>query len=74
MSLLIGVDEVAEITGLRPATVYELTRRGTFGRGIVVKLGRSVRFNKPRLMAFLDEGGDLAAEQGGNVRPLKVGG
>jgi len=53
--------------------VYALAREGVFPRGVVVRLGRQIRFDPEKLREFINQGG--AALPGGWRRePQDCGG
>lgn len=57
-SLLLTIDEAARFLGLSRRRTYQLAAKpgGTLGAlpdGLVIRLGRSVRFSRPRLLAWI---------------------
>ncbi len=51
---LLSIREVAELTGLPRARVYELTRAGTLRP---VRIGRTIRISRGELARFIEAGG-----------------
>ncbi len=54
---LLTVHEVAELLRVTPARAYAMAREGIFPLGVVVRLGRQVRFNEAALREWVAAGG-----------------
>lgn len=54
---IISASEVAEILGVSAIRVYEMARAGLLPAGVVVRLGRQVRFNADALDRWIESGG-----------------
>lgn len=54
---LVDVDRVAEILSVSQARVYELARTGILPEGVVVRLGRQIRFDEDALIEWARAGG-----------------
>lgn len=50
-------EEIAPILRVKPERVYEMARLGILPRGVVIKLGRQVRFDEERLCEWMQNGG-----------------
>jgi excisionase family DNA binding protein len=63
--LLLRADEAAALLGLSLRALYRFAAEEKIPPEVVVRLGRSVRFSKPRLLAWLGStNGDELAEEG----------
>jgi predicted DNA-binding transcriptional regulator AlpA len=58
---LLLAESVASILQVSEQRVWEMARVGILPPGVVVRLGRQVRFNEDRLSEWLEEGGQAAA-------------
>ncbi|MDT4898048.1 MAG: hypothetical protein QOH25_3125 [Acidobacteriota bacterium] len=50
-------EEIAPILRVKPERVYEMARLGILPKGVVIKLGRQVRFDEERLCEWIQNGG-----------------
>lgn len=50
-------EEIAPILRVKPERVYEMARLGILPKGVVIKLGRQVRFDEDRLCEWMQNGG-----------------
>jgi excisionase family DNA binding protein len=50
-------EEIAPILRVKPERVYEMARLGILPKGVVIKLGRQVRFDEERLREWMQNGG-----------------
>jgi predicted DNA-binding transcriptional regulator AlpA len=58
---LLKVDEVSEILDLKPARIYDLTRRNLLS--FAVKIGeRQYRYSETGLLNWIEQGGNQASE------------
>lgn len=74
----ITAQEIAELLNLPLPRIYEVTRKGFFPAGVVLRIGRQIRYNRESLMAWLQNGGgeiqqgtfcdDASAGQGGSAQ------
>jgi excisionase family DNA binding protein len=64
------IPKLAEILDVTLPRAYELVRTGYFPPGVVVRIGRQVRFDESALREWLASGGSLQAgeAQKGDVR------
>lgn len=64
--MLKTAEDVAPRLNLRKQRLYELVRQDFFPRGVVIRLGRQLRFNEKRLIEFLENGveGPVTAHRG----------
>ncbi len=63
MMRLLTAKEIAEILGVKLPRVYELARRNDiFPAGVVIRLGRQIRFSEPALRQWVEDGGSLGAK------------
>lgn len=56
MKTLRTTDHIASRLALSKQRLWELVRKDFFPEGIVVKFGRTIRFNEERLEDFLENG------------------
>lgn len=56
METLKTTEEVAKSLALSKQRLWELVRNDFFPEGIVVKFGRTIRWNEKRLVEFLENG------------------
>jgi len=61
---LLTVDEVAEMLRVGRWMVYDYVRRGILPAGVAIHLGRSIRFSRKALEAWLEAGGLRDADEG----------
>lgn len=54
---LVDAGRIAEILGVSQARVYELARIGVLPDGVVVRLGRQIRFDDDALVEWIRAGG-----------------
>jgi excisionase family DNA binding protein len=54
---LLTVDEVADMLRVGKWMVYDYVRRGILPVGVAIHLGRSIRFSRKALEAWLEAGG-----------------
>ncbi len=52
--LLLRADEAADLLGVSARAIYRLIAEHKIPDDLVVRLGRSVRISRPRLLAWLD--------------------
>ncbi len=52
--LLLAVPRAAALLGLSPRRLYDLAASGALPEGIVIRLGRTVRISRPRLLRWLE--------------------
>lgn len=57
MVKLLSVEDVARICGISRTRVYNLVRDGVIPNGVVVHLGRQIRFHAENLNAWIERGG-----------------
>lgn len=55
---LVDAGRVAEILGVSQARTYELARTGILPDGVVVRLGRQIRFDEQSLVEWIRGGGE----------------
>jgi excisionase family DNA binding protein len=57
-------DEVAQVLKVRLSRIYEMAReeKKYFGLGVVLRMGRQVRFSRPALCAWIERGGVVECE------------
>jgi excisionase family DNA binding protein len=60
----ITAQETAELLNLPLPRIYEVTRKGFFPAGVVIRIGRQIRYNRESLMAWLQHGGNEAPQEG----------
>lgn len=58
---LITVKQTSEVLGVTLPRTYELARKDFFPPGVVVRLGRQIRFNEAALSAWIERGGLFAS-------------
>lgn len=54
---LITTAEAARLMSVSEHAVWSLARQGLIPPGVVVRIGRRLRFNEPRLVEWLEAGG-----------------
>lgn len=54
---LMKLPVAAQILGQSTKHVYDQVGRGVFPPGVVVRLGRAIRFHPERLLAWIEQGG-----------------
>jgi predicted DNA-binding transcriptional regulator AlpA len=54
-------DAVAEMFGVKQARIYDAARQGIFPAGVVVRLGRQIRFDVGRIEEWARDGGQPLA-------------
>ncbi len=54
---LITAKEAAVILQVNLPSVWEMVRHGIIPAGVVIRLGKRIRFNEERLVDWLDAGG-----------------
>lgn len=60
---MISVPRAArEILKLAPDTVYEQIRAGVYPPGVIIGYGKRYKFNRAKLVKWLDEGGTLRGQ------------
>lgn len=66
---VLNADEAANLLNMSRWMLYERTREGYFGPGVVVRFGRSIRWLRKGIHAYLENGGQglkkAAAKSGG---------
>ncbi|GMU54979.1 MAG: hypothetical protein AMXMBFR33_41250 [Candidatus Xenobia bacterium] len=62
MRPLVRVREAAALLGECQKTTYERVWRGEFPAGVVIRLGRQIRFDPERLAAWLAAGGTASRQ------------
>jgi predicted DNA-binding transcriptional regulator AlpA len=56
--------DVAELLNLPLPRIYEVTRKGFFPTGVVVRIGRQIRYNRESLLSWLQNGGTVEQDAG----------
>lgn len=56
--------DVAELLNLPLPRIYDVTRKGFFPNGVVVRIGRQIRYNRENLLMWLQKGGSVEQESG----------
>lgn len=51
--------DIAELLNLPLPRIYEVTRKGYFPPGVVVRIGRQIRYNRESLLIWLQNGGSV---------------
>jgi hypothetical protein len=64
--------DIAELLNLPLPRIYELTRKGYFPNGIVIHIGRQIRYNREGLLSWLQNGGHIDQENGVGRRDADV--
>lgn len=54
-TLLMPVREAARLLGITEKRAYARVADGSFPEGIVIRLGRSIFFSRPRVLAWLGD-------------------
>lgn len=49
--------DIAELLDLPLPRIYDVTRKGFFPNGVVVRIGRQIRYNRESLLTWLENGG-----------------
>ncbi len=57
--MLRDTEFIAKVLNLKKTRVYELVRRGFFPPGVVVRLGRQIRWDEDALRQWIARGGSL---------------
>jgi excisionase family DNA binding protein len=52
------IADLAEVTGVRESSLYDYARQGRITG--MVRIGRHIRFDKAKIDAWLDAGGELS--------------
>ena len=60
---LISANEAADVLDRPPHAVYRMVREEILPPGVVVRFGRTVRFNRVALINFVERGGTAANER-----------
>ncbi len=68
MMRLLTAKETAEILAVKLPRVYELARRkDILPVGVVIRLGRQIRFSEAALRQWVEDGGSLGANEHNEV-------
>jgi excisionase family DNA binding protein len=59
----VTAQEIAELLNLPLPRIYEVTRKGFFPAGVVVRIGRQIRYNRESLMSWLQHGGSEVQQE-----------
>jgi predicted DNA-binding transcriptional regulator AlpA len=56
--------DIADLLNLPLPRIYEVTRKGYFPPGVVIRIGRQIRYNRESLLMWLQNGGSVEQEDG----------
>lgn len=56
-SVLVDAREVEQLFGEKASRIYQLVREGVLPAGVVVRLGRRIKFHRTKLIEWMENGG-----------------
>lgn len=52
-------EQVAPLLQVKPGRVYEMARLGILPKGVVIRMGRQIRFDEDSLIEWIRSGGSI---------------